>query len=715
MPSVNTAVQSKAVQAAVDLTRYEASQRVAIRSMLQKLQKTLISEIANGKGTEFTKARLQSTLDAANAAIAGTYKDIRGEQAVRMTELALVQQRVAEGVINNSIGAVLIDTTFTPAQLKNIASNVLIEGAPSAEWWARAEKGTRERFADSIRQGMLRGDTIDQMVADVKDGVIVRSTREAESLVRTSVQTTANVIRQDVYKENADLFDGIQWVSTLDDRTTEICQALDGAQWTLDYEPIDDAPSYPGAIAHWGCRSTQVPILKSWSDLAQEAKGDPELAQKLDDIEAQNPGTRASMDGQVPDTLKYEDWLKDQSEEVQKDILGPGKWEVWDGGNGKLSLKDMIDQSGNPLTLAELEQRAQVAFAPSERTREFAYGLFGQGKKIEEVIDALKTQFPDEPNIRGIALIYRKEYRLIQAAKGEIKLPKPRTPTLPKPPAPLPTEKELYGDWTLKTRVTGGSPQFYNEALHRAPEQAREIVRQAQAMGLPVRNIRFTKDNYDFVSNGQNMRAAAWAEIHSTGDIVFPLDSIATRQVSHVSITTAHEVTHIRFQSVFNAYQAERESLFEWARDAGIGRSSLFTPGTQMIKPEIARHFRFIGALDRYLQDIKFMGIDDGTTTYSKGYWRDFFKGKASSEIAYHETLAEIAGVDRAAAQGIPHYRTNNPPSEAWRDFANQVNRLWDQTPIIRDQVGRAYASAFHDAFNRVPSFSASLKAAASI
>jgi hypothetical protein len=66
----------------------------------------------------------------------------------------------------------------------------------------------------------------------------------------------------------------VQWVSTLDSRTTEICIALDGLQWTLpDYEPIGHKVDFPGAIAHWGCRSTQIAVVKSWEELG----GKPEI------------------------------------------------------------------------------------------------------------------------------------------------------------------------------------------------------------------------------------------------------------------------------------------------------------------------------------------------------------------------------------------------------------------------------------------------------
>ena len=80
------------------------------------------------------------------------------------------------------------------------------------------------------------------------------------------------------------------------------------------------------------------------------------MARKMDAIEAGDPGTRASMDGQVAGDLRYEDWLKSQKETVQKDVLGPSRFELWK--NRSLTLPEMLDQRGNPLTLEQLRARA---------------------------------------------------------------------------------------------------------------------------------------------------------------------------------------------------------------------------------------------------------------------------------------------------------------------------------------------------------------------
>jgi SPP1 gp7 family putative phage head morphogenesis protein len=226
---------------------------------------------------------------------------------------------------------------------------------------------------DTIRQGMLRGETISQLkgrvlgqnlpgvgavgkvdlrkVPVVNRGPIWAARRNAEALVRTSVLSTANAAHLEAYRANADIMGGIEWLSTLDSRTTTQCRALDGLKWDMDGKPIGHEMPYPGPTAHWGCRSQTLPVTKTWEELARDAGGNTRLARELDKIPQ---GQRASMGGPVSGDLTYEAWLKDQPLAQQKAILGEGKWKLWS--QGKLGFSDMIDQRGNPLSLKQLEE-----------------------------------------------------------------------------------------------------------------------------------------------------------------------------------------------------------------------------------------------------------------------------------------------------------------------------------------------------------------------
>jgi hypothetical protein len=92
--------------------------------------------------------------------------------------------------------------------------------------------------------------------------------------------------------------------------------------------------------AHHQCRSTTVPVLKSWEEL-----GIPGLKDAPE-------STRAALGGAVPGKLTYGDWLKRQPASMQDLALGKGRAALFRA--GKLDVRDLVDSTGRSLTLKEL-------------------------------------------------------------------------------------------------------------------------------------------------------------------------------------------------------------------------------------------------------------------------------------------------------------------------------------------------------------------------
>ena len=132
---------------------------------------------------------------------------------------------------------------------------------------------------------------------------------------------------------------GLRWTSTLDTRTSSICQERDGKIY-----PLNSGARPP---AHMNCRSIMVAVTKSWKELGIDAEELP-------------ASTRASMDGQVPDKLTYQTWLQKQSFERQKEVLGVTKAKLFrDGG---LTVDRFVNNAGHTYTLDELRIRDAIAF-----------------------------------------------------------------------------------------------------------------------------------------------------------------------------------------------------------------------------------------------------------------------------------------------------------------------------------------------------------------
>ena len=62
---------------------------------------------------------------------------------------------------------------------------------------------------------------------------------------------------------------------------------------------------------------------------------------------------RAAMGGPVKGDVTYNKWLKGQSKRIQLEVLGTGRYKLWK--QGKLSMADMVNQYGRPLTLKQLK------------------------------------------------------------------------------------------------------------------------------------------------------------------------------------------------------------------------------------------------------------------------------------------------------------------------------------------------------------------------
>lgn len=354
MSDIPDRIHDALVAHSTDLLRYSAGLQRRIRAMLDRLRSELAADLADSgldtPRTDWQRARLRQLEAAADRRIRGVFTEVADLHDQEMRGLIQVASDGVVSSINAELAVPLLQPiAWTAEQLSTIAGDALVEGAPSAGWWARQEVGVREAFADQMRMGMLRGETLPELTKRVA-GLMDTAKHNAAALAHTSVISTANQAHLAVFQENDDIIKGIQWISTLDNKTTPICRALDGKQWTLDREPIGHSMAFPGPTAHWRCRSTQVPVTKSWEELATKNKA---LARKLD--EAWTPGERASMGGPVSSDLTYEKWFKGLSQPKQEDILGPARFRLWE--KGKLGFTDMVSGDGSPLTLDQLRRR----------------------------------------------------------------------------------------------------------------------------------------------------------------------------------------------------------------------------------------------------------------------------------------------------------------------------------------------------------------------
>jgi len=342
---------------AVDLLRLESGTRNKVLRLLAAMEKDIVASIAKIDPTGparlvYQRQRLEKLLVEVRNTVRAAYRGVNVLMTREMRNIVEIESTWTGRAFNTAIGFSAVDVGLTRTLLETVVSDVLIQGAPTKEWWARQAGGMADRFADEMRRGMAIGEPLAKLIQRVRGtetepGLMNVSRSSAERLVRSSVQTAANAARQAMYAENTDLIAAELWHSTLDLRTSTACFVRDRLKYTpVEHRPIGHAVPWlegPGRL-HWQCRSTSVPVLKTWRELGIDEDEVPET-------------TRASMNGQVPVVTSYEDWLRKQPTAKQDDVMGAGKAALWR--QGRITFRDLLDQSGRPLTTEELRAKAQ--------------------------------------------------------------------------------------------------------------------------------------------------------------------------------------------------------------------------------------------------------------------------------------------------------------------------------------------------------------------
>ena len=257
---------------ALDLQRVEAGQRREIRKLLKELEGDIVAQLARIDPTGVTRgsakqARLGKLLEQVRDTVRASYRSANTMLRGELRELADLEVGFAARAINQGVGFDLATGSITRAQAQALVSDVLVQGAPVADWWSQQAGDTLERFKREMRMGIAEGETNAQLIRRVRGGTqngapvqgfMETSRRNAESLVRSATQSVAQRAKETAYEANADIIKGVMWTATLDGRTTVGCAARDKLLYKVGtHEPIDHDLPWDGGPGnrHWGALS----------------------------------------------------------------------------------------------------------------------------------------------------------------------------------------------------------------------------------------------------------------------------------------------------------------------------------------------------------------------------------------------------------------------------------------------------------------------------
>lgn len=351
--TANEELLDRAIRHASLLERLKASEvrrivgflnREVIPDMLDLLERRLERIRLRGiDGDVMRTQRYQDLIAALREVASGGMAKLRELSVEGLVEIGKHEAKWQVGALAKAAPVELEFQIPSVATLRSIVTSRPFQGHVLKDWYADLGKSTAKKIQAQINLGLAEGQDTASIVRRLRgtaearytDGILQGTRREVEAVVRTAVQHVTTHAREETARENSDLVKGVQWVATLDSRTTPICRSYDGKVFG-----VDEGPRPP---AHFGCRSTTVPVLKSWKELGISLKEAPE-------------GTRASMDGQVPASTTYYDWLSKQSAARQDQVLGPARGRMLRAGT--ISVEDLkrLGPTGRPLTLKELER-----------------------------------------------------------------------------------------------------------------------------------------------------------------------------------------------------------------------------------------------------------------------------------------------------------------------------------------------------------------------
>ncbi|MAO65070.1 MAG: hypothetical protein CL666_08720 [Balneola sp.] len=238
------------------------------------------------------------------------------------------------------------------SQLESYLKTQPMDGKPLKEWFDDIDTATSARINKEIRIGLINGESNDAIARRIrgtraqnyKDGILNTTRRHALSIARSATIFANDQASQAFYRQNEELYKGEMWILTLDTRTCPTCMAAEA-------DSPYDLGKGPQAPVHPNCRCLKVAIVKSWRELGID----------LDEAPA---STRASMDGQVPESMTYNQWLRKQANagrrEVVEDALGKTKAKIFI--DGELSVTAFTNRRGNVLTIEQLRRKEADVF-----------------------------------------------------------------------------------------------------------------------------------------------------------------------------------------------------------------------------------------------------------------------------------------------------------------------------------------------------------------
>jgi SPP1 gp7 family putative phage head morphogenesis protein len=355
MPSTADESVEIASRHQVHLERLKTGDVNDAKKFLKQVDRSVRAQLSGIDITDFTRVRLNTLLASVRADLAvinGEITDFTKNQMVDLAESEAAFESRALGQVVKFDFVIPSADQLASAVFTNPLSVEGVNGGKLIEPFIKELNGKQlEGVTNAIRQGYFQGQTTQEVLRNIRgtkaagfsDGVIGRLDKSMGVVTRTALQHASSQAREAVWNRNKDIVKKVLWVSALDNKTSKICQGLDGREF-----PLKSGPRPP---IHLNCRSTTAPVLD-------------DRFKSLDDGGTRAAKGKSGKFSRAPADQSYYGWLKTQGPKFQNSAIGPKRAKLLrDGGLSTQRFQELqLGKNFEPLTLKQMQDLDPAAF-----------------------------------------------------------------------------------------------------------------------------------------------------------------------------------------------------------------------------------------------------------------------------------------------------------------------------------------------------------------
>lgn len=331
-------IQDAITRHQIYILRYSAGREKEAAEYIERITRLIEEELEVDELTSMDVFRLRRFQEEIGQFSSEVFEELGTKIIDDATDLIQLETEWTQSIFEQFLGEPISLPSNLDAQLA-VFTNVLAVGGAAL---------SVRNMVNQFRQNKVR-----QVIQNIRDGITLREPNEevkvrvknmeslqkkhAGNVIRTITNHVSVASRDVLMRDNPDYFEGYEWVSILDSRTSIICASRDGTVYPFTDDPIKS----PKPPAHFNCRSTITPKVK------------PEYEDK---VKKREPRTAEGAKGKtkVRQTTTYESWLRRQPVAFQNEVLGVTRAKLFR--IGKLPISKFVDMSGKTLTLDELRK-----------------------------------------------------------------------------------------------------------------------------------------------------------------------------------------------------------------------------------------------------------------------------------------------------------------------------------------------------------------------